>query len=49
MMTLLAGSEMLTSEKLSIPPGTEFMSNEEMEASGVFDGWPFQSRLVEHE
>ena len=39
MAALLVGSEMLTTEKLKIPPGTEFMSNKEMEKSGVFDGW----------
>jgi Protein of unknown function (DUF3433) len=41
MAALLVGSEMLTMEKLNIPPGTEFMSNKEMEKSGVFDGWLF--------
>jgi hypothetical protein len=41
MAALLVGSEMLTTEKLKIPPGTEFMSNKEMEKSGVFDGWLF--------
>jgi hypothetical protein len=41
MAALLVGSEMLTTEKLNIPPGTEFMSNKEMEKSGVFDGWLF--------
>jgi hypothetical protein len=41
MAALLVSSEMLTTEKLKIPPGTEFMSNKEMEKSGVFDGWLF--------
>jgi Protein of unknown function (DUF3433) len=41
MATLLAGSKMLTTEKLNIPPGTEFMNEKEMKKSGVFDGWLF--------
>lgn len=41
MATLLAGSKMMTTEKLNIPPGTEFMTNKEMEKSGIFDGWLF--------
>jgi hypothetical protein len=41
MATLLIDSKMLTTEKLNIPPGTEFMSNREMEKSGVFDGLLF--------
>jgi Protein of unknown function (DUF3433) len=37
--SLLAGSEILTMNKLNIPPGMASMSNKEMEKSGVFDGW----------